>query len=168
MAIAVAQDLATRAQAAWDNLRAQLEGMAPYLERADEPGEWTARQVLTHLLFRPGWDAVALMSSFSHDELPLVEIAPGDPFLTPERRAMTLPQLVAALDAQRRAVLGYLETLTEADLTRKARIPLFKAFMGTDEITLPVFVGALFEYHWNDHAAQLAKIRDAVGLPAIG
>jgi hypothetical protein len=39
--------------------------------------------------------------------------------------------------------------------------------MGTDEITLSVFVGALFEYHWNDHASQLAKIRDAVGLPPI-
>ena len=98
----------------------------------------------------------------------MIEIEPGDPFMTPERRAMTLAQLVAALDAQRRAVLAYLGTLTEADLTRKARIPLFKTFMGTDEIPLPVFVGAMFEYHWNDHAAQLAKIRDAVGLPAVG
>jgi hypothetical protein len=26
-------------------------------------------------------------------------------------------------------------------------------------------VGALFEYQINDHAQQLAKIRDAVGLP---
>jgi hypothetical protein len=26
-------------------------------------------------------------------------------------------------------------------------------------------VGALFDYHWNDHAGQLAKIRKAVGLP---
>ena len=79
---------------------------------------------------------------------------------------MTLAQFVAALDAQRRDVLGYLDTLTEKDLTRKARIPLFKTFMGTDEIALPVFIGAMFEYHWNDHAGQLAKIRHAIGLPA--
>jgi hypothetical protein len=25
---------------------------------------------------------------------------------------------------------------------------------------------ALFDYHWNDHAGQLAKIRPAVGPPA--
>jgi hypothetical protein len=80
---------------------------------------------------------------------------------------MSLEQLAGALDAQRRDVFGYLRTLSDADLARKARIPLFKTFMGTDEITLPVFVGALFEYHWNDHASQLAKIRDAVGLPAV-
>ncbi len=36
--------------------------------------------------------------------------------------------------------------------------------MGTDEIATPVFVGALFDYHWNDHAGQLAKIRKAAGL----
>ena len=54
MATPVTQDLEARAQAAWNNL------LAPYLERADEPGEWTAREVLTHLLFPAGWDAVEL------------------------------------------------------------------------------------------------------------
>jgi DinB superfamily len=168
MTTTVVQDLRARSEAAWRSLTAQLAGMAPFLERSDEPGEWTTRQVLTHLMFPPGWDAVALMTSFSHTDLPVVEIEAGDPFVTPERRAMTLEQLVAALDAQRQSVFVYLESLSEADLARKARIPLFKTFMGTDEIALPVFVGALFEYHWKDHATQLAKIRDAVGLPAVG
>jgi hypothetical protein len=167
MTIAAAQDLKTRAEAAWGNLAAQTKGLEPYLERSDEPGEWTAREVLSHLLFQPGWDAVALLKSFAERDLPLVEIEPGDAFMTAERRTMTLAQFLAALDAQRSGVLAYLDTLTEADLMRKARIPLFKTFMGTDEISLPVFVGAMFEYHWNDHAAQLAKIRQAIGLSAV-
>jgi hypothetical protein len=168
MTTAVVRNLGARAEAAWKNLTAQLAGMDPYLERSDGPGEWTTRQVLTHLLFQPGWDAVALLTTFAHADLPLVEIEPGDPFLSPERRAMTLEQLVAALDAQRRAAFAYLDTLSDADLERKARIPLFKAFMGSDEVPIPAFVGALFEFHINDHAGQLAKIRDAVGLPAAG
>ena len=167
MAIEAAQELKDRAQAAWGNLSAQTRGLEPYLERSDEPGEWTAREVLSHLLFPPGWDAVALLKSFAERDLPLVEIEPGDAFMTPERRTMTLAQFVAALDAQRSGVLAYLDTLTESDLVRKARIPLFKTFMGTDEIPLPVFVGAMFEYHWNDHASQLAKIRRAIGLSAV-
>lgn len=166
MATTVIRDLAARSETAWKNLTAQLVGMTPFLERSDEPGEWTTRQVLTHLLFPPGWDAVALLKSFASGDLPVVEIEAGDPFMSAERRAMTLEQLVGALDAQRRTVFAYLESLTEADLTRKARIPLFKTFMGTDEIPLPTFVEAIFEYHLNDHAEQLAKIRDAVGLPA--
>jgi len=166
MATTVIRDLAARSETAWKNLTAQLVGMTPFLERSDEPGEWTTRQVLTHLLFPPGWDAVALLKSFASGDLPVVEIEAGDPFMSAERRAMTLEQLVGALDAQRRTVFAYLESLTEADLTRKARIPLFKTFMGTDEIPLPTFVEAIFEYHLNDHAEQLAKIRHAVGLPA--
>lgn len=38
-------------------------------------------------------------------------------------------------------------------------------FMGTDEISLAIFTGAMFDYHWQDHAGQLAKIRKAAGLP---
>jgi hypothetical protein len=166
MAIKVVRDLEARSEAAWKHLTAQLVGMTPFLERSDEPGEWTTRQVLTHLLFPPGWDPVEVLKSFSNGDLPVIEIEAGDPFMSAERRAMTLEQLVGALDAQRRSVFVYLESLTEADLMRKARIPLFKTFMGTDEIPLPTFVEALFEYHLNDHAQQLAKIRDAVGLPA--
>ena len=37
--------------------------------------------------------------------------------------------------------------------------------MGTDEIPIPMFVGAMFDYHWNDHAGHIAKIRKAAGLP---
>ena len=36
--------------------------------------------------------------------------------------------------------------------------------MGTDEITIDMYLGAMFDYHWNDHAGQLEKIRRAVGL----
>jgi hypothetical protein len=166
MATQTVRELRAKADAAWTNLTGQLAGMEPYLERADAPGEWTAREVLSHLLEGDDWKPATVLASFAERDLPTIEIAPGETFLTPARRRMTLAQLVEALDAQRRAVFDYLDGLSEADLARKARIPLFKAFMGTDEIALPVFVGAMFDYHVNDHAAQLAKIRKAVGLPA--
>ena len=166
MATQTVRDLEAKSDAAWKNLTAQLAGLEPYLERADAPGEWTAREVLSHLMFEPNWKPAALLASFAERDLPTVEISPGDTFLTPDRRRMTLAQFVAALDTQRREVFTYLGGLSEADLGRKARIPLFKSFMGTDEIPMPMFVGALYDYHLNDHAGQLAKIRKAVGLPA--
>ena len=92
-------------------------------------------------------------------------IEPGATFLNEQRRQMTLSQFRDALDAQRRRVLEYIEGLEEpAFERRKARIPLFKQFMGTDEITIDMYLGAMFDYHWNDHAGQLEKIRQAVGL----
>jgi len=49
-----AQDLRRRIDAASENLSRQLQGMDAHMERADAPGEWTTREVLSHLLFEPG------------------------------------------------------------------------------------------------------------------
>ena len=164
MTTKTAEELRGRIEVAWRNVGRQLDGMEPHLERADAPGEWTAREVLSHLLFEPGFDPAALLSTFAERDYPFVDISPGETFLDETRRRMTLAQFREALDTQRRHVIAYLDALGESELQRKARIPLFKQFMGTDEITIPMYVGAMFDYHWNDHAGQLAKIRKAVGL----
>jgi len=127
MASKHAQDLRRRIDEASENLSRQLQGMDAHLERADAPGEWTTREVLSHLLFEPGFDPAATLAAFSEHDYPVVEIAPGDTFLDEQRRQLTLSQF-------------------------------------TDEITIDMYLGAMFDYHWNDHAGQLEKIRQAVGL----
>ena len=165
MASAVVNELKKKSDAAAENLTRQLQGMEPHLDKSDAPGEWTTREVLCHLLEEPDWNPVAQLKSFATSNLPLIEIGPGETHVTPERKNMTKAQLLDALEAKRRDIFGYLESLSDADLGRKAKIPLFKQFMGTDEITLPVYIGAMLDYHWNDHAGQIAKIRKANGMP---
>lgn len=166
MAGTVATALRSKLDAAHANLFRQLEGMEPHLDRSDAPGQWTTREVLSHLMFEPGFDPVVRMKSFHETTLPVIEIEPGNPHLEGERKSMTLAQFKAALDRQRGAVLAYVDSLSDAELQgRKARIPLFKQIMKTDEVPMSVYAGAMYEYHWNDHAGQLAKIRKAAGLP---
>lgn len=165
MAAKTVADLRERTDVSWTNLSKQLQGMEPHLERSDKPGEWTVREVLSHLLFPPGTDFIARLKTFATGALPVIEITPGQTHVTPERKTMTLKQLTDALDGQRKGAFAYLDTLSEADMQRKARIPLFKQLMGTDEIAIPVYVGAMYEHHWGDHTGQLAKIRKAAGLP---
>lgn len=166
MATAAIEELKRKSDAAAANLSKQLQGMEPYLDKSDAAGEWTTRQVLCHLLGDPEEKPpVAVLQSFTVSALPVIEIKPGHTAVPPERQKMTLGQLREALEAQRRGLLSYLDSLGPADLGRKAKIPLFKQFMGTDEIALPVYVGAMFDYHWNDHAGQIAKIRKANGMP---
>ena len=163
----IASELKAKTDAAWTNLTRQLKGMEPHLERSDEPGQWTTRQVLSHLMFQPGWDPTRTLKSFAPQNLPLMEIVPGEHYINDERKRMSFKQLVDALDEQRQKVFDVVNGLSDADLqARKARIPLFKQVMGTDEVPIAQYVGALYEYHWNDHAGQLAKIRKAVGLPS--
>src|SRR5215831_15285615 len=122
-----AQDLRRRIDAASENLSRQLQGMDAHMERADAPGEWTTREVLSHLLFEPGFDPAATLATFSERDYPVVEIGAGDTYLDEQRRQMTLSQFKDALDAQRHRVLEYIEGLEEpAFARRKARIPLFK------------------------------------------
>ncbi|HEV3348976.1 MAG TPA: DinB family protein [Methylomirabilota bacterium] len=165
MASAAVNELKKKSDAAAANLWKQLQGMEPNLDKSDAAGEWTTRQVLCHLLGDPGEKAVAVLQSFTVGSLPVIDIKPGHAPVTPERQKMTLAQLREALETQRRGLLSYLDSLENADLGRKAKIPLFKQFMGTDEIALPVYVGAMYDYHWNDHAEQIAKIRKANGMP---
>ena len=165
MASAAVNELKKKSDAAAANLWRQLQGMEPNLDKSDAAGEWTTRQVLCHLLGDPEDKPVAVLRSFTVGSLPVIDIKPGHAPVTPERQKLTLPQLREALETQRRGILSYLDSLDAADLGRKAKIPLFKQFMGTDEIALPVYVGAMFDYHWNDHAGQIAKIRKANGMP---
>jgi len=165
MAHAKVNDLRARTDKSWANLKAQVQGMEPHLEKSDAPGQWTARQVLCHLLFEAGWKPVSQLKAFADRDLPVIDVKPDLVDMTPERKAMTLKQLMDALDSQRRDVFNYLDGLGEADLKRKSRIPIFKEMTGGDEVDIPTYVGALLEFHWNDHAGQLAKIRKSVGLP---
>jgi hypothetical protein len=171
MANQIVAELRITTDAVWNKLSAQLQGMECHMERSNGPGEWTTRQVLCHLLGAPGWRPVPVLSTFvkaepgEAAELPVIDITPGQTHVTPERQMMKLQQFKNAIDRHRREVFEYLETLSAADLQRKARIPLFKQFLGTDEVTVPIWIGIYFVVHWGDHAGQLAKIRQAVGLP---
>ena len=158
-------ELKKKSDAAAANLSKQLQGMEPHMDKSDAAGEWTTRQVLCHLLADPEWKPVAMLKGFTSSNLPVIEIKPGDAPVTPERQKMTLTQLREALEAQRRDIFNYLESLDDTELGRKAKIPFFEQFMGTDEIALVVYVGAMFDYHWNDHVGQIAKIRKANGMP---
>ena len=165
MPSATVAELRKKTEAAWDHLNRQLQNMEPYIDRADAPGQWTTCQVLCHLLFEPHWSPVAMLKTFATMNLPVIEITPGQSDLSGWREYMSLGQFRGALDTQRVEVFSSLETLSDADLGRKARIPLFKQIMGSEEVPIVAYVGALYEHPWTEYAAQLAKIRTAMELP---
>ena len=119
MASKNAPELRGRIDAAWENLSRQLHGMDAHMERADAPGEWTTREVLSHLLFEPGFDPAAILRTFAERDHPLVEITPGETYLDDQRRQMTLAQLREALEAQRGRVLAFIDGLRSRSSTAR-------------------------------------------------
>src|SRR6266852_1897375 len=146
MASAAVNELKKKSDDAAANLWKQLQGMEPNLDKSDAPGEWTTRQVLCHLLGDTGEKPVAVLQSFTVGSLPVIDIKPGHAPDTPDRQKMTRAQLLEALETHRRGILRYLDSLENEDLGRQAKIAMFKQFMATDEIALPVYVGAMFDY----------------------
>src|SRR5438128_12384503 len=100
MASKHAQDLRRRIDEASENLSRQLQGMDAHLERADAPGEWPPRAVLSHLLFEPDFDQAPTLAAFSEHDYPVVEIAPGVTFLDAQPRQPTPPHFMSPADAQ--------------------------------------------------------------------
>ncbi len=49
MASKIASELKAKSDAAAGKLTRQLQGMEAYMERSDAPGQWTTREVLSHL-----------------------------------------------------------------------------------------------------------------------
>jgi len=168
MAGRLVSEINAKSAAALTRLARQLDGMDPYLDSAPARGEWTTREVLAHLLGDPGWDPLAALKSFAHRDLPTIDVTVGTVVMTAERRTMTAKQFLDSIERRRQRIVAYLDVLPDGELTgRKARIPLFKQFMGTDEVPLHVYAGALLDSHLDDHAGQLAKIRTANGLPEV-
>ena len=99
MAHAKVNDLRARSDKAWAHLRAQVQGMEPHLDKSDAPGQWTAREVLCHMLFEPGWKPVPLLKSFAHQNLPVIDIKPSETDVSGERKAMTMALVDRALRA---------------------------------------------------------------------
>jgi hypothetical protein len=166
MAGKIANELRAKSDAATTRLMRQIDGLEPHADRSAAPGEWSAREVLSHLLAEPGRDPAGALRKFSEQDFPTVDVEIGKSRMTEDRKTMSLKQFGEALESQRQQVLGYLDGLSDDELhRRKARVPILKAFLGTDETPLHVFAGVLLEGHWGDHTGQLAKIRKAAGLP---
>jgi hypothetical protein len=100
MANQMVGELRAKTDAAFGNLSRQLRGMEPHMDRADAPGQWTTRQVLSHLLFETGWKPVDTLKTFAHSNLPVIEITPGVVDTSGERATMPLGRFVEAPDPQ--------------------------------------------------------------------
>ena len=86
MSNATLDDLQKKTDAAWATLSRQLQGMEPHMERSDAPGEWTTRQVLSHLLFEPGANFAALLPMFATRDFPVVDVKAGEAIVRSEER----------------------------------------------------------------------------------
>lgn len=157
------------------SIRGMLEGklkeLDDALESVDESkageraadGEWCCKEVLSHLMGDEREDITAGFRKAVAEDTPLIPIVTGLPYYTPARQALSISQMRGAVRGRYDQLSEYLGGLTDEQLNRKARVPLFKETPLGEYPTLAQVAGALINIHLADHINQIRSVRGQMG-----
>ena len=120
-------------------------------------GEWSAKQVLSHLC----GDADALsmyeFKRFLAEETPDLGLSPGNYGDT--RKNASVKDLVSRIESDYAAIGRFLAGLNDEQLGRKAHIPFLKETPLGEYPTLGQWAGAVIHFHLADHLNQLRALQ---------
>lgn len=156
------QEFFEKSRKAWQAIEQALAGLEGYGDWRPAPTEWSAKEVLSHLLGRQGEPPTVLLQRILQEDLPEIYLEIGQSNMTPERQRKSLGSLKGEFRRHYQEVVAYINGLSNERLQRKGRFPAFRAFMGTDQVSLIHFATLVTDLHWRDHAGQLKKIKEAL------
>lgn len=131
--------------------------------RRPADGEWSCKEVLSHLMGDEGEREVDRLQRFMDEENPLIGIMVGLPYYTPERQAMSLSELRAGVWKRYEEMAVFVSGLNDEQLERGARIPLLKQTPIGEQATLAQWVGVVTTFHLPAHIEQVKGIRQQLG-----
>lgn len=130
------------------------------LSRAPQ-GRWSPREILSHVLgpdvgYRP------LFQVFLEADTPTINIGVEQTFLSDARLAMDATALCEAIRREYEGMATLLESLSEAELARKARIPQLADSPLGEYPTLGALLAGLGSYHLQFHIDHLREVLAAL------
>jgi hypothetical protein len=159
MATPTGSELAQLIRSQSDDFKAACEGLSEADASYATEGRWTAKEIVSHLLGPEGIGNLPMLKRILEEDHPLIEMVAEDPFFSEKRSKMTLAGLLAALEKEYGQMADLAAGLTEDQLNRKARIPLFKETPLGENPTLAEVIQALAGYHLGFHIDHLKEIR---------
>ena len=126
--------------------------------RRPADGEWSARDVFCHLSGDAEHTFRDDLNRFLAEDMPALDVTPGELFWTSERESATIQELARATAAQYREIGTFVAGLTEEQLARPGRIAFLKEVRGNDEIKLSEWISIIVEYHLGQHLGQLQAL----------
>jgi DinB superfamily len=124
--------------------------------KAPAEGEWSAKQVLSHLC---GDDEALSMYEFKRfldEDTPALGITPGS--YGDVRKDASISELVSKIDSDYSKISSFLAGLNDEQLQRKAHVPFLKETPLGEYPTLGGWAGAVINFHLTDHVNQLRTL----------
>jgi hypothetical protein len=121
--------------------------------KAPAEGEWSAKQVLSHLCGDDDALSMYEFGRFLEEETPDLGISPGR--FGDVRKESSVAELVTKIETDYGAIGTFLAGLSDEQLERKAHVPFLKETPLGEYPTLGQWAGAVINYHLPDHINQL-------------
>ena len=155
MGEALSAQLAAKVGEVKDAVSGMTEAQAA---KAKADGEWSAKQVLSHLCGDSDALSMYKFKRFLDEDNP--DLGPG---LTPGsygdvRKDAPIPELLAKIDTDYAAIGTFFAGLNDEQLARKAHIPFLKETPLGEYPTLGQWAGAVINFHLADHVNQLRAL----------
>jgi len=123
----------TWGQALAEVVRQKMEEMTRLCENIGEEtasrapaGRWSPKEIISHLCGPEGAGLVPAVRLYLEQDTPLLDIEAEDPFFTGKRPGMTYAELLEEFKKEYTQIADLVTGLSEAELGRKAHIPLFR------------------------------------------
>ncbi|MBA4393299.1 MAG: maleylpyruvate isomerase [Desulfobacca sp.] len=152
-------------------IQQKLEEMNRVCEGLDEAtasrapaGRWSPREIISHLCGPEGIGVMPALQAILKIDTPRLDMEAADPYYTGKRPQLTFTELLSQLNEEYGRMAELVTGLSVEQLARKGHIPLFKETPMGEYPTLAMFVGALAEYHLDDHINHMKEIIQLLGV----
>ena len=141
-----------------------LEGLDYSFDWKPDDEEWSAREIVYHLVDTPSGGVHAAIQKVLEGSIHELPITASLNNLTQDRREKELANAMEDLEAVLAGLEGALNSTTDAQLEGK-KTALHSLTRSTkEEWSAERLIAGIFVRHWREHLGQLATLREALGL----
>ena len=141
-----------------------LEGMDYCLDWRPDPDSWSAREVITHILYTPPPGVPGILKEVMAGRMAEYDLWADQKYLTPEAQDWDLTQLREQLERYFTDLEQALLPLTDAQLSETSALVHQRNRHWDEPRNAQWLVERLFAGHWREHLEQLRELRDTLGI----
>ncbi len=145
-------------------LLAALDGMDYCLDWKQDPDEWSARELVYHILDTPSGGVHALVKGILSGEIREYDLWSDLTNVTPERSGYDMAQVTTDIESLFQGLDDALAGSSDGDLETKTAVMHQKSREVDEERSVDAILQRTLGGHMPDHLDQLRGLRDALGL----
>lgn len=140
------------------DLATACQGVDEAVASRSPEGRWSPKEILSHLI-GPDTDAhVTVMRRFLEEDTPTLDLIPENTHFSPERAAAPFAQLSREAQEEYGRIADFVASLSQEQLSRKARIPMLKDSPLGEYPTLGQLTFGLGGFHVQFHIKHMQEV----------